>query len=80
MNENSQSTTHFALDGLPRTAAQTRALKHRLASPLAKKPISIKFDQDVLDYFKGEGTRYQTHINAMLRASMLARRLASVAV
>ena len=110
MNENSKSTTRFALDGLPRTAAQTRALKHRLgqldvratnykdvpqlpdewflraaregrlASPLAKKPISIKLDQDVLDYFKGEGTRYQTHINAVLRAYMLARRLAGTSV
>ncbi|MBH2018803.1 MAG: BrnA antitoxin family protein [Burkholderiales bacterium] len=35
--------------------------------PPAKKPISIKRDEDVLDYFKGQGTRYQAHTNAVLR-------------
>lgn len=46
-----------------------------LASPPAKKPISIKLDEDVLGFFKSEGSRYQTHINAVLRAYMQARQI-----
>ena len=52
-------------------AARTR----ELASPPAKKPISIKLDEDVLGFFKSEGSRYQTHINAVLRAYMQARKI-----
>jgi len=51
------------------------AREGRLATSPAKKPISIKPDEDVLDYFKGQGTRYQTHINAVLRAYMQAQRI-----
>jgi uncharacterized protein (DUF4415 family) len=51
------------------------AREGQLASPPVKKPISIKLDEDVLDYFKGQGTRYQTHINAVLRAYMQAQRI-----
>jgi uncharacterized protein (DUF4415 family) len=51
------------------------AREGQLGTPPAKKPISIKLDEDVLAYFKGEGTRYQTHINAVLRAYMQARRI-----
>ncbi len=46
-----------------------------LATQPVKKPISIKLDADVLDYFKSEGSRYQTHINAVLRAYMQAQHL-----
>jgi uncharacterized protein (DUF4415 family) len=41
----------------------------------AKKPISVKLDEDVLAFFKASGGRYQTHINQVLRAYMLAHRL-----
>jgi uncharacterized protein (DUF4415 family) len=51
------------------------AREGNLATPPAKKPISIKLDEDVLDYFKSEGRRYQTHINAVLRAYMQAQRI-----
>lgn len=51
------------------------AREGNLATPPAKKPISIKLDEDVLDYFKSEGSRYQTHINAVLRAYMQAKRI-----
>lgn len=51
------------------------AREGNLATSPAKKPISIKLDEDVLDYFKGEGSRYQTHINAVLRAYMQAQRI-----
>jgi uncharacterized protein (DUF4415 family) len=33
-----------------------------------KRQITIRLDQDVLDWFKAQGSGYQTRINAVLRA------------
>src|SRR5260364_429072 len=33
-----------------------------------KRPISLRLDQDIIDYFRKQGRRYQTRINAVLRA------------
>jgi len=41
-----------------------------LVVPPKKKAISIRVDEDVLDYFKEEGGQYQRHINAVLRSYM----------
>jgi uncharacterized protein (DUF4415 family) len=41
-----------------------------LVIPARKKAISIRLDEDVLDYFKGEGDGYQRRINAVLRSYM----------
>lgn len=41
-----------------------------LVMPPKKRPISIRLDEDVLDYFKGEGGQYQRRINAVLRSYM----------
>lgn len=41
--------------------------KAELVYPLKKQAISIRVDQDVLDYFKREGAGYQRRINAVLR-------------
>ena len=38
-----------------------------------KKAISIRVDEDVLDYFKKEGTGYQRRMNAVLRSYMAQR-------
>lgn len=38
--------------------------------PVPKKAISIRLDEDVVDFFKGQGPRYQTRINAVLRRFM----------
>ena len=35
-----------------------------------KKAISIRLDEDVLDYFKREGAGYQRRMNAVLRSYM----------
>jgi len=35
-----------------------------------KKAISIRVDEDVLDFFKQEGSGYQRRINAVLRSYM----------
>ncbi|RJP31045.1 MAG: 3-oxoacyl-ACP synthase [Candidatus Omnitrophota bacterium] len=46
--------------------------KAKLVMPRNKTPISIHLDADVLEWFKTQGERYQTHINAVLRAYMKA--------
>jgi uncharacterized protein (DUF4415 family) len=45
-----------------------------LITPPKKKAISIRMDDDVLDFFKKEGPGYQRRINAVLRSYMQARR------
>ena len=42
--------------------------------PIPKSAISIRLDQDVIDYFKATGKGYQTRINAVLRHFMLETR------
>ena len=41
-----------------------------LVIPARKKAISIRVDEDVLDFFKQEGAGYQRRINAVLRSYM----------
>ena len=41
-----------------------------LVIPARKKAISIRVDEDVLDFFKNEGDGYQRRINAVLRSYM----------
>ena len=42
----------------------------RVVEPVAKQPISLRVDADVLDWFKAQGPRYQSRINAVLRSFM----------
>jgi len=46
-----------------------------LVHPVAKQPISLRLDADVLDWFKKQGPRYQSRMNAVLRAYMSAVRV-----
>jgi uncharacterized protein (DUF4415 family) len=41
--------------------------KAKLIIPKKKKAVSIRLDEDVLDYFQSSGKGYQTRINAVLR-------------
>jgi uncharacterized protein (DUF4415 family) len=41
-----------------------------LVVPSKKKAISIRLDEDVLDFFKRDGEGYQRRINAVLRSYM----------
>src|SRR5215468_6075920 len=41
-----------------------------LVMPPKKKAISIRVDEDVLDFFKREGEGYQRRMNAVLRSYM----------
>jgi len=45
-----------------------------LVIPPKKKAISIRVDEDVLDYFKRHGAGYQRHMNAVLRSYMEQKR------
>lgn len=45
-----------------------------LVSPASKRAISLRVDEDVLDWFKKTGPRYQTRINAVLRSYMARTR------
>ena len=44
-----------------------------IAMPKPKAAVSIRLDQDVLEWFKSQGKGYQTRINALLRAYMKAQ-------
>ncbi|MBE3039869.1 MAG: BrnA antitoxin family protein [Chloroflexi bacterium] len=39
-----------------------------------KKPVTLRIDPDVISWFQNAGAGYQTRINAVLRAYMLAKR------
>ena len=41
-----------------------------LVVPAAKRAISLRVDEDVLAWFRSLGPRYQTRMNAVLRAYM----------
>jgi uncharacterized protein (DUF4415 family) len=41
-----------------------------LVIPSKKKAISIRVDEDVLDFYKKQGTGYQRRMNAVLRSYM----------
>lgn len=45
-----------------------------LVIPPKKKAISIRVDEDVLDFFKDQGSGYQRRINAVLRSYMQVKR------
>ena len=45
-----------------------------LVIPPKKTAISIRLDEDVLDYFKQEGAGYQRRMNAVLRSYMEQKR------
>lgn len=50
------------------TEAQLAEVRLVMPDERAKVPVHIRLDAEVLDYFKSSGPRYQTRINAVLRA------------
>jgi uncharacterized protein (DUF4415 family) len=40
--------------------------------PMNKQPISLRVDDDVLEWFRKAGPRYQSRMNAVLRSYMKA--------
>ena len=52
-----------------------RAIVRRGLKPVTRKAqLTIRLDQDVLEWFRKQGTGYQTQINALLRAYMEAHK------
>ena len=48
--------------------------KAELVLPGRKRPITIRFDEDVLNYFMAKGPGYQSRINAVLKHYVLTKR------
>ena len=48
---------------------QSEVLVGRFYRPV-KQLVSIRVDADVLAWFRGQGKRYQTHMNEVLRREM----------
>ena len=48
-----------------------------IVEPAPKQPISLRVDADVLRWFKTQGPKYQSRINAVLRSYMSQRRQSS---
>lgn len=42
--------------------------KAKIVMPQAKETITIRLDADVLEWFRKQGSGYQTRINAILRS------------
>jgi uncharacterized protein (DUF4415 family) len=63
-----QRTSPPELADLPRDFFSEAAIVH----PRPKQPISLRVDEDVLKWFKAQGPRYQSRMNAVLRAYMAA--------
>jgi uncharacterized protein (DUF4415 family) len=52
-----------------------RAVVRRGLKPVPRKAqLTLRLDQDVLDWFRKRGRGYQTQINALLRAYMEAHK------
>ena len=47
-----------------------KAVVRRGLKPRTKKQVTLRMDSDVLDWFKKQGSGYQTKINLLLRAYM----------
>jgi uncharacterized protein (DUF4415 family) len=50
--------------------------KAKLVLPERKVPISLRMDRDVVEWFKASGRRYQSRMNAVLKAYVQAHRRA----
>ena len=48
--------------------------KAKIVLPAPKKAVSIRLDQDVMEWFQQHGRGYQTRINAVLRAYVQAQK------
>lgn len=49
----------------------------RVVKPLTKASVTIRYDHDVVEWFKSQGKGYQTRMNAVLRAYMEAKKQSS---
>ena len=79
---NEQKTRLTAISALPDDQIDTSDAPFRPNAvwakaadvPHGKKLVSLRLDEDVLDFFRHTGKRYQTRINAVLRSYMEAHK------
>jgi uncharacterized protein (DUF4415 family) len=66
-----------AIESIPDSAIDTSEIPElddrfwthaKMVKPITKKAISIRIDEDILDWFKSQGRNYQTMINTVLRS------------
>jgi uncharacterized protein (DUF4415 family) len=64
---------------LRRIISAHRSNRRELIVPTSKQAISLRVDENVLDWFKQTGPRYQTRMNAVLRSYMSRKGKAAAA-
>lgn len=47
-----------------------RGIVRRGLKPIVKRQLTLRLDSDVIDWFRSQGGKYQTRMNALLRAYM----------
>jgi len=47
-----------------------KGILRRGLKPIVKRQLTLRLDSDVIDWFRSQGGRYQTRMNALLRAYM----------
>lgn len=47
-----------------------KGIVRRGLKPVVKRQFTLRLDSDVIDWFRSQGGRYQTRMNAVLRAYM----------
>jgi len=57
---------------IPDTSELWKTLNPVMPEP--KQQVTLRIDKDVLEFFKEQGNRYQTRMNAVLRAYALAHK------
>jgi uncharacterized protein (DUF4415 family) len=61
-------------DNPPWTDEELKNARLVMPEDRGKTPISIRLDDEVLDYFKSQGRGYQSRINAVLKAYVRSQR------
>jgi len=47
-----------------------KGIVRRGLKPITKQQLTLRLDSDVIEWYKGQGSGYQTRMNALLRAYM----------
>lgn len=66
--EESEAGALADADNPPWTEEELAAAELVMPPTEAKEPVSVRFDKEVLEYFRGLGPGYQSRINAVLLA------------
>jgi hypothetical protein len=69
--ESAKFPHYFGIDGLPEDAKNAFLNFVSEIKERKKKAISVRIDQDIIDWLKSSGDAYQTRLNAILRQAML---------